>query len=133
MSDYKENYAQWMNSPFVDKATKDELRGICSEDEIKGRFNGYMSFGTAGLRAEMGAGTARMNLYTVAHATEGLARLILKTPGGAERGVAICYDSRNNSKEFAHRAAEVLSADGIRVFLFPKMRPTPVLSFAIRD
>lgn len=133
MADYKENYTHWLNSPFVDNATKDELRSVCSEDEIKGRFNGYMSFGTAGLRAEMGAGTARMNLYTVAHATEGLARLILKTAGGAERGVAICYDSRNNSKEFAHRAAEVLSADGIRVYLFPEMRPTPVLSFAIRD
>lgn len=133
MADYKENYTHWINSPFVDEATKEELRAVCSEDEIKGRFNGYMSFGTAGLRAEMGAGTARMNLYTVAHATEGLARLILKTPGGAERGVAICYDSRNNSKEFAHRAAEVLSADGIHVYLFPEMRPTPVLSFAIRD
>jgi len=133
MADYKENYTHWLNSPFVDNATKEELRSVCSEDEIKGRFNGYMSFGTAGLRAEMGAGTARMNLYTVAHATEGLARLILKTAGGAERGVAICYDSRNNSKEFARRAAEVLSADGIRVYLFPEMRPTPVLSFAIRD
>lgn len=133
MHDYKENYTRWLNDPAVDAATKAELIAIQSEDEIKGRFNGYMSFGTAGLRSVMGAGTARMNLYTVAHATEGLARLILKTPGGKERGVAICYDSRNNSKEFAHRAAEVLSADGIRVYLFPEMRPTPVLSFAIRD
>lgn len=133
MSDYKENYTRWLNDPMVDDATKEEVRALKTDDEIKGAFTGYMSFGTAGLRAEMGAGTAKMNLYTVAHATEGLARLILKTPGGKERGVAICYDSRNNSKEFAHRAAEVLSADGIQVYLFPEMRPTPVLSFAIRD
>ena len=133
MSDYKENYTRWLNDPMVDDATKQEVRAMEADDEIKGAFTGYMSFGTAGLRAEMGAGTAKMNLYTVAHATEGLARLILKTPGGKERGVAICYDSRNNSQAFAHRAAEVLSADGIRVYLFPEMRPTPVLSFAIRD
>jgi phosphoglucomutase len=133
MLDYMENYTRWLNDLAVDAATKAELAAIQSEDEIKSRFNGYMSFGTAGLRSVMGAGTSRMNLFTVAHATEGLARLILKTPGGKERGVAVCYDSRNNSKEFAHRAAEVLSADGIRVYLFPEMRPTPVLSFAIRD
>ena len=133
MHDYKENYTRWLEDPAVDAATKAELLALQSEDEIMARFNGYMSFGTAGLRSVMGAGTSRMNLYTVAHATEGLARLILKTPGGKERGVAVCYDSRNNSKEFAHRAAEVLSADGIRVYLFPEMRPTPVLSFAIRD
>ena len=133
MHDYKETYNRWLDEPAVDAYTKAELLAIQSDDEIKSRFNGYMSFGTAGLRSVMGAGTSRMNLYTVAHATEGLARLILKTPGGKERGVAICYDSRNNSKEFAYRAAEVLSADGIRVYLFPEMRPTPVLSFAIRD
>ena len=133
MLDYKDNYNRWLEDPTVDEATKAELLAIRCEDEIKSRFNGYMSFGTAGLRSVMGAGTSRMNLFTVAHATEGLARLILKTPGGKERGVAVCYDSRNNSKEFAKRAAEVLSADGIRVYLFPEMRPTPVLSFAIRD
>ena len=81
MHDYKENYTRWLEDPAVDAATKAELLALQSEDEIMARFNGYMSFGTAGLRSVMGAGTSRMNLYTVAHATEGLARLILKTPG----------------------------------------------------
>ena len=129
---YEENYQRWLTADAVDEATKAELRAITDPDEIKMRFSGYMTFGTGGLRSVMGAGTARMNLYTVAHATEGLARLILKTPGGAERGVAVCYDSRNHSADFARRAAEVLSADGIRVYLFSELRPTPVLSFAVR-
>ena len=81
MHDYKETYNRWLDEPAVDAYTKAELLAIQSDDEIKSRFNGYMSFGTAGLRSVMGAGTSRMNLYTVAHATEGLARLILKTPG----------------------------------------------------
>ncbi len=129
---YEENYQKWLTDPFVDEATKKELLTLTDEDDKKMRFDGYMTFGTGGLRAVMGAGTARMNLYTVAHATEGLARLILKTPGGAERGVAVCYDSRNLSRDFARRAAEVLSAHGINVYLFSELRPTPVLSFAVR-
>lgn len=129
---YEENYQRWLTDDAVDAATKAELRAVTDEDDKKMRFSGYMAFGTGGLRSIMGAGTARMNLYTVAHATEGLARLILQTPGGAERGVAVCYDSRNLSAEFARRAAEVLSADGIRVYLFSELRPTPVLSFAVR-
>ena len=129
---YEENYQRWLTENAVDTATKNELLAVTDEDDKKMRFSGYMAFGTGGLRSVMGAGTARMNLYTVAHATEGLARLILKTPGGAERGVAVCYDSRNLSAEFARRAAEVLSADGIRVYLFSELRPTPVLSFAVR-
>ncbi len=129
---YNENYQRWLTADAVDEWTKAELRAVTDTDEIKMRFSGYMTFGTGGLRSVMGAGTARMNLYTVAHATEGLARLILKTPGGAERGVAVCYDSRNHSADFARRAAEVLSADGIRVYLFSELRPTPVLSFAVR-
>ncbi len=129
---YEENYQRWLTEDAVDADTKAELRAVTAEDDKKMRFSGYMTFGTGGLRSVMGAGTARMNLYTVAHATEGLARLILKTPGGAERGVAVCYDSRNLSAEFARRAAEVLSADGIRVYLFSELRPTPVLSFAVR-
>lgn len=133
MLDYEKNYQRWLSDAAVDEETKAELRAVTDEDEKKMRFNGYMTFGTAGLRSVMGAGTARMNLYTVAHATEGLARLILKTPGGKERGTAICYDSRNNSAAFAKRAAEVLSADGIRVYLFPALRPTPVVSFAMRE
>ncbi len=133
MTDYQKNYERWLAEESVDDATKAELRAVTDEDDKKMRFSGYMSFGTAGLRSVMGAGTAYMNLYTVAHATEGLARLILKTPGGKERGTAICYDSRNNSAAFARRAAEVLSASGIRVFLFPALRPTPVVSFAMRE
>ena len=133
MTEYQLNYERWLAEPTVDGDVKEELRAIISEEDKKMRFGGYMSFGTAGLRSVMGAGTAYMNLYTVAHATEGLARLILKTPGGKERGTAICYDSRNNSAAFARRAAEVLSADGIRVFLFPALRPTPVVSFAMRE
>lgn len=129
---YEENYQRWLSDDAVDANTKAELRAVTDEDDKKMRFSGYMAFGTGGLRSVMGAGTARMNLYTVAHATEGLARLILKTPGGAERGVAVCYDSRNLSAAFARRAAEVLSADGIRVYLFSELRPTPVLSFAVR-
>ncbi len=129
---YEETYQRWLTADAVDEETKAELRTLTDPDEIKMRFSGYMTFGTGGLRSVMGAGTARMNLYTVAHATEGLARLILKTPGGADRGVAVCYDSRNHSADFARRAAEVLSADGIRVYLFSALRPTPVLSFAVR-
>ncbi len=129
---YQETYQRWLTEETVDKATKEELRAITDEDDKKMRFSGYMTFGTGGLRAVIGAGTARMNLYTVAHATEGLARIIQETPGGAERGVAICYDSRHFSEQFARRAAEVLSAHGIRVYLFSELRPTPVLSFAVR-
>lgn len=129
---YEETYQRWLTEETVDNATKEELRAVTDEDDKKMRFSGYMTFGTGGLRAVIGAGTARMNLYTVAHATEGLARIIQETPGGAERGVAICYDSRRFSEQFARRAAEVLSAHGIRVYLFSELRPTPVLSFAVR-
>jgi len=132
MPTYRENYERWLEDSAVDPATKAELAALTEEDEIRLRFDGYMRFGTGGLRAVMGAGSARMNLYTVAHATEGLARLILKAEDGPARGVAVCYDSRNHSKAFARRAAEVLSAGGIRVYLFPEARPTPVLSFAVR-
>ncbi len=129
---YEENYRRWLTEPCVDNATKTELAHITDEDEKILRFSGYMTFGTGGLRAIMGAGTARMNVYTVAHATKGLSNLIKKVENGAARGVAICYDSRNNSFLFAKRAAEVLTAEGVRVFLFSELRPTPVLSFAVR-
>ena len=129
---YEETYQRWLTEKTIDNATKEELRAVTDEDDKKMRFSGYMTFGTGGLRAVIGAGTARMNLYTVAHATEGLARIIQETPGGAERGVAICYDSRRFSGQFARRAAEVLSAHGIRVYLFSELRPTPLLSFAVR-
>jgi phosphoglucomutase len=130
--DYLENYKRWCDDPAVDAATRAEAEAVTDDAERRERFGKYMEFGTAGLRAKMGVGTAEMNVYTVAHATEGLARLILKTPDGARRGVAICYDSRRHSEEFARRAAQVLSADRIRVYLFPALRPTPMLSFAVR-
>ncbi len=130
---YRENYERWLNSDKVDEATKSELRGIASDDEeIKFRFIKDLEFGTAGLRGTMVAGTNAMNVYTVAHATQGFADLINKE-GKASRGVAISYDSRNNSELFAKTAACVLASNGIKVMLFRGVRPTPVLSFAIRE
>ncbi len=128
----KTAYEKWLASPIVDEATKAELRAIeGNEGELKSRFVSYLSFGTAGLRGTMAAGTNRMNVYTVAHATQGLADLILAEVA-AERGVAIAYDSRNNSRLFAETSASVLVANGIKVFLFDSLRPTPTLSFALR-
>ena len=128
----KAAYEKWLYSPIVDEATKEELRLIADdENEIKSRFVSYLSFGTAGLRGTMAPGTNRMNVYTVAHATQGLADLILDC-GAAERGVAIAYDSRINSRLFAETSASVLVANGIKVFLFESLRPTPTLSFALR-
>lgn len=134
MNNFMTNYEKWLASPNVDEASKAELRSISgNEDEIKLRFQGYMEFGTGGLRAKMGAGTAMMNTYTVAHATEGVARLIDTLGEGAKsRGVIIGRDSRNNSDIFARRCAEVLSAHGIKVYLFDGIRPTPELSFGVR-
>ncbi len=124
-------YNKWLNSPIVDEITKEELRSIAgNEDEIKARFGVPMEFGTAGLRSIMTAGTGRMNVYTVAHTTAGLAKLIIDKKG-QERGVAVAYDSRINSIEFARTAGEVLAANGIKVYYFESLRPTPELSFAI--
>lgn len=129
MEAYVTEFNKWMAAPEVSDEVKSELVAL-TEDEKKERFAGYMTFGTAGLRAKMGAGCAFMNEYTVAHATEGLARLIL-AENAADRGVAIAYDSRISSDAFARRSAEVLSASGIKVYLFPSLRPTPVLSYAV--
>ena len=130
---YRENYERWLASDKVDEATKAELRSIADNDEeIKFRFIKDLEFGTAGLRGIMVAGMNAMNVYTVAHATQGLASLINKL-GKADRGVAVGYDSRNNSKLFAETAACVLAANGVRVKLFRGIRPTPVLSFAVRE
>ena len=120
MKIYEENLKMWLQSDTIDEVSKAELRALSSnEDELKLRFSSYMEFGTGGLRARMGAGTNMMNLYTVAHATEGVAKLIDTLGGEAkERGVIIGRDSRNNSEAFARRAAEVLSAHGIKVYLF---------------
>ncbi|MBE6612636.1 MAG: phospho-sugar mutase [Ruminococcaceae bacterium] len=130
---YRENYERWLASDKVDEATKAELRGIADNDgEIEFRFIKGLEFGTGGLRGTMVAGTNAMNVYTVAHATQGLADLINKE-GKADRGVAIAHDSRNNSELFAKTAASVLAANGIKVKIFDGVRPTPVLSFAVRE
>ncbi len=129
-----ENYQKWLSSDKIDDATRAELLALKgNEDEIKLRFYQYLQFGTAGLRGTMNAGTNAMNIYTVRHATQGLANLI-KDQGvdACNKGVAIAYDSRNNSELFAKTAAEVLAGNGIQVFIFGSLRPTPVLSFAIR-
>ncbi|MBQ7712195.1 MAG: phospho-sugar mutase, partial [Clostridia bacterium] len=122
MERYQSEFDKWKGEVSLDKASKIELLKL-TEVEKEKRFKEYMDFGTAGLRAKMGVGTAFMNLYTVAHATAGLAKLICSEGEEAkERGVAIAYDSRNNSPEFARRAAEVLSANDIKVYLFDKLR-----------
>ncbi len=131
---YMERYHAWLASPHVDEETKMELKALENNtDEIAFRFSSYMEFGTGGLRSKMGAGTGMMNNYTVAQATEGLARMIDNLGEEAKtRGVVIGYDSRHHSDDFARRSAEVLTAHGIRVYLFDKLRPTPCLSFGVR-
>lgn len=131
---YMENYNRWLTSDKTDEATKAELIAIKDNDEeIKLRFYQSLQFGTAGLRGTMNAGTNAMNVYTVTQATQAIATLIKEEGKAAmERGVAIACDSRNNSELFSKCAAEVLAANGIKVFIFESLRPTPVLSFAIR-
>ena len=130
--DYRKAYEEWLESPYIDEATKAELRAIGQdENEIKERFYTELSFGTAGLRGIIGAGINRMNIYTVRKATQGLANYILKE-GGAAKGVAIAYDSRRMSPEFADEAALCLAANGIKAYVFESLRPTPELSYAVR-
>ncbi|MDY0236230.1 MAG: phospho-sugar mutase [Gudongella sp.] len=130
---YKEVYQSWLDDPFFDEETKNELRAIEDEDEIEDRFYRELEFGTAGLRGKIGAGTNRMNNYTVSLATEGLARTIVNHGKDAmEKGVAIAYDVRLYSDRFAEIAARVLAANGIKVYLFDDIRPTPLLSYAVR-
>ena len=133
LDECKTELARWLASDAVDAETKICLSAY-TERELCAAMNGYMDFGTAGLRAKMGAGTALMNVYTVAHATAALAEYIVSFGREAmERGVAIAYDSRINSALFSRRSAEVLSAYGIKVYLYGELRPTPVLSFALRE
>ncbi len=130
--DYKTIYESWLSDPYFDEATKEELRGIAgNEDEIKERFYAELEFGTAGLRGVIGAGLNRMNIYTVRKATQGLANYILKV-GAEKKGVAIAYDSRHMSPEFADEAALCLAANGIKAYVFESLRPTPELSYAVR-
>ncbi len=132
MKDYMKIYNEWLSNPYFDEATKEELRAIAdNENEIKERFYMDLEFGTAGLRGVIGAGINRMNIYVVRRATQGLANYIIKQ-GGAAKGVAIAYDSRHMSPEFAMEAAMTLAANGIKAYKFESLRPTPELSFAVR-
>lgn len=128
---YIDKYQQWLNSDSVDSATKNELKKLSDEKEIEDRFYKDLEFGTGGLRGIIGAGSNRMNVYTVGKATQGLANYLNDTYKG-EKSVSIAYDSRNMSSEFAETAASVLCANGIKVYLFESLRPTPMLSYTVR-
>lgn len=130
--DYQKRYREWLENDYFDADTKAELTAIKENDnEIKERFYKDLEFGTAGLRGVIGAGTNRMNIYTVRKATQGLANYIQKN-GAQSRGVAIAYDSRRMSPEFADESALCLAANGIKAYVFESLRPTPELSFAVR-
>ena len=126
-------YEQWCTDPYFDDETKKELLAIKDDKaEIEDRFYRQLEFGTGGLRGVIGAGTNRMNIYTVRQATQGLANYII-SQNGQSKGVAIAYDSRIMSKEFADEAALCLNANGIKAYVFPSLRPTPELSFSVRE
>ena len=130
--DYKASYEEWLSNPYFDEETKAELKGIAdNEAEIEDRFYRSLEFGTAGLRGVIGAGTNRMNIYTVRKTTQGLANYIANV-NGQEKGVAIAYDSRRMSPEFADEAALCLAANGVKAYVFESLRPTPELSYAVR-
>ena len=128
---YKDKYQEWLSNPNIDEITKEELRNIKEEKEIEDRFYKDLEFGTAGLRGIIGAGTNRMNKYTVTKATQGLANYIIKN-NGQDRGVAIAYDCRIMSEEFSEQTALCLNANGIKTYRFDSLRPTPELSYAVR-
>ncbi|MGN0145046.1 MAG: phospho-sugar mutase [Clostridium sp.] len=128
---YKEKYNTWLNSDIINEETKNELRSISDEKEIEDRFYQDLDFGTGGLRGIIGAGSNRMNIYTVAKATQGFANYL--NDNFKDPSVAIAYDSRNMSKEFAKSAALTLCANNIKVYLYESLRPTPVLSFTVRQ
>lgn len=131
--DYRETYNEWLTNPYFDAETKKELEAIKEDEkEVKERFYAELEFGTAGLRGVIGAGINRMNVYTVRKATQGLANYIIRQKG-QEKGVAIAYDSRRMSPEFADEAACCLAANGIKAYVFESLRPTPELSFAVRE
>lgn len=134
--DYRVIYEQWLKDDFFDEATRDELAALKAEKEIEDRFYRELEFGTGGLRGIMGAGTNRMNRYTVGRVTKGLGNYLLKIYGAEScsvHGVVIGYDTRNNSKFFSQITADVLSSMGIKAFLFACARPTPQLSFTVRE
>ena len=130
---YKEEFKKWLNDDYFDEATKQELLAIRNDEkEIEDRFYRELEFGTGGLRGVIGAGSNRMNVYTVRKATQGLANYIIKA-GTQDKGVAISFDCRRMSPEFADVAALCLAANGIRAYVFDELRPTPELSFALRE
>ncbi len=133
--DYKKNYELWLNAPALSEAEKAELAAIAGDEkEIESRFFSQLEFGTAGLRGTMGVGLYRMNIHVIRHATQAFAKVILNEgPESVKKGVAICFDCRNNSDVFAREAACIMAAAGIPVRLFASLRPTPELSFAIRE
>ncbi len=132
--DFKERYNNWLNNPYIDEKTKEELLAIKdNEKEIEERFYKDLEFGTGGIRGILGAGDNRMNMYTIAKATQGLANYINKNKSDTKEGVAIAYDSRRMSPEFAETTALVLNNNGIKSYVYPSLRPTPMLSFAIRE
>ncbi len=133
MDDFKKKYEYWLNDPYFDEDTKKELKAIeDNETEIQDRFYRDLAFGTGGLRGVIGAGSNRMNIYTVRKATQGLANYILKE-GTQDKGVAIAYDCRRMSPEFADVTALCLAANGIKAYVFDSLRPTPELSYALRE
>lgn len=130
---YREEYNGWLENPYFDDETKGELQLIKNDEaEIQDRFYKNLEFGTGGLRGVIGAGTNRMNIYTVRKATQGLANFILMEKG-EDKGAAIAYDSRHMSAEFADEAALCLNANGIKTYIFDSLRPTPELSYAVRQ
>ena len=129
MTDYLKEYQRWLTGDIFDAATKEELKKIDDPKEIEDRFYKELSFGTGGMRGVLGAGTNRMNFYTVGKATQGLSNYLNSAGGGS---VAIAYDSRKMSKEFAEDTARILAANGIKAYIFSGVRPTPELSFAVR-
>ncbi len=131
--DFMNEYQKWCTDPYFDEETKAELKGIADDKaEIEDRFYRTLEFGTAGLRGVIGAGTNRMNIYTVRQATQGLANYII-SQNGQDRGVAIAHDSRLMHDEFTDAAALCLAANGIKAFVFPELRPVPELSYAVRQ
>lgn len=132
---YMENYKKWCEDTYFDEATRAELKAIESNDkEIQERFYKDLEFGTGGLRGIIGAGTNRLNIYTVSKATQGFANYIIKQGEEAvKKGVAIAFDSRRMSPEFAEITALVLNGNGIKTYIYPSLRPTPMLSFAVRE
>ena len=129
---YRAVYTQWLHDFANDDALVAELSALTDEKQIEDRFYTELAFGTAGMRGVLGYGTNRMNVYVVRRATRGLAAYIHTFPGGTERGVAIAYDSRHMSAEFARETALTLCAAGVKAYLFDSLRPVPMLSYAVR-